>query len=66
MNNTSRFAWAGGLLTTSLPAWAAQATPGIDPTLFVIGVAGAFAAGVAVGYAVGKSSSNSDQSNSNG
>ena len=56
MNKTQKLSLFGWFLTMSAPAWA-KTDPGIDPTLFVIGVAGAFAAGVAVGYAVGKSSS---------
>jgi hypothetical protein len=51
----------GWLLTVGLPAWAKEGQPGVEPTLFVIGVAAAFAAGAAVGYAIGKTwSSQSD------
>lgn len=54
-------ALGGWLLTVGLPAWAKEGQPGVEPTLFVIGVAAAFAAGAAVGYAIGKTwSSQSD------
>lgn len=65
MERLSRWGLGGCFVSLPWPAWAAQSNPGIDPTLFVIGVAGAFAAGVAVGYAVGKSSS-SNGSNKDG
>lgn len=63
MKVSTKPAAAAWLASLPWPAWAAQSNPGIDPTLFVIGVAGAFAAGVAVGYAIGKSSASGDDDN---
>lgn len=55
MEMTSKWVAGGWLMAMSAPAWA-KGPPGIEPTLFVMGVAAAFAVGAAVGYAVGKAS----------
>lgn len=56
-----RFGFGLGGLLTALPAWAKEGQPGVEPTLFVLGVATAFAVGAVVGYVAGKSSSSSNK-----
>lgn len=62
METRSRVMFGGWLLASSAPAWA-KGPPGIEPTVYVLSVAAAFAAGVAIGYVAAKSGSKSDEDN---